>query len=145
MATKNSSGVIVPRNFRLLDELDEGQKTNIDPNITWGLEDANDNSLTNWVGIIIGPPRTNYDARAYSLKVTCSDNYPEEPPTVRFITKIHMSCVDDRGLVCSSKINCLKNWKRDYRIKEVLTEIRKKMILKENSKLPQPPEIEQFK
>ena len=47
--------VIVPRNFKLLEELEKSEKGHGDMSISFGLVDSGDTFLSEWNGGILGP------------------------------------------------------------------------------------------
>merc|ERR1712002_960542 len=128
--------VVVPRNFILIDELEEGIRGGGDATISWGLVD-DDRTLTHWNATIIGPLKTNFENRIYNLSIECGPLYPDERPQVNFLTKINLSIVHDHGVV---QMPYLKQWKRSCSMKGLLQEIRKCMASKENKNASQPPE-----
>lgn len=96
--------------------------------------------MCHWTGTIIGPPGTVHDSRIYTLKIYCSESYPDTPPQVRFKTQINMSCVARNGTVDPRAFVTLRDWNRNKTMETVLTDLRREMAQPHNRKLPQPPE-----
>ncbi|GMH51124.1 hypothetical protein TrRE_jg12737 [Triparma retinervis] len=137
--------VIVPRNFKLLEELEASEKGVTDGTITFGLAVPDDTFLTTWNASIMGPPNTPYDNKFYSLMVTCTDDYPTVPPLIKFVTKVNLPCVNQRdGTVIEQKLPATKSWNRQMGIHEVLKGIVAEMKVTANRKLAQPRENEEF-
>jgi ubiquitin-conjugating enzyme E2 variant len=134
------ASITVPRNFRLLEELEKGEKGIGDGTVSYGMDDADDMLMRNWTGTIIGPSSTNHDGRIYTLKLFCDLNYPDRPPLVRFQSRVNMDCVGANGQVDPMKFPVLGQWRREYTMETVLTELRRQMASHHNKKLQQPPE-----
>ena len=136
--------VEVPRNFRLLEELDigEGIQGELPAGISYGLNDPNDATLTTWCGSIIGPPNTRFDSRLISIKFVCGPNYPNQPPVVTFISKVNLPFVDQSGNIIINSFPLLKVWNPATTIQKILEEIAS--LMKKYGKNPQPPEGETY-
>ena len=52
--------VTVPRNFRLLEELENSEKGHGDMSTSFGLVDSGDTFLSDWNGGILGPAGVSY-------------------------------------------------------------------------------------
>jgi len=140
MASSSGEKIIVPRNFVLLEELEKAEKGQTDANVSMGLIDSADISLTNWTCTILGPANSPLDNRIVSLVVQCGPNYPIKPPSVCFASKVNFPFVDNQGNCLQDKIPGLKNWKDTYRIDKLLQEIRQLIMKPEYRKLQQPAE-----
>mmetsp|Transcript_14494 Transcript_14494/g.25981 ORF Transcript_14494/g.25981 Transcript_14494/m.25981 type:complete len:139 (+) Transcript_14494:264-680(+) len=131
------SDVIVPRSFKLLEELEQGEKGVGVPAphsgfVSYGLADAEDMSLSHWNASIIGPQNTSLGDRIYTLRIFCSEDYPNVPPQIHFISKINMNIVDQR----TGQVLKMPGWNRNHSIANCLVYLREQM--KRASKLSQP-------
>ncbi|TPX14538.1 uncharacterized protein E0L32_005230 [Thyridium curvatum] len=103
----------VPRNFKLLAELEKGEKGMGAGACSYGLEDPEDIYMSNWRGTIWGPPHGNHENRIYELKMNCGPNYPKEPPLIHFVSQINLPGVSPQdGLVDKNSIGILRDWER---------------------------------
>ncbi|KAJ5333248.1 hypothetical protein N7541_003080 [Penicillium brevicompactum] len=135
----------VPRNFRLLEELEKGEKGLSADACSYGLADGEDMMMSNWNGTILGPPHSVHENRIYSVNIHCGPEYPDTPPTVQFVSRVNLPCVDPRtGKVDATKFPTLATWKRDFTMETVLIELRRNMALPQHKKLPQPEEGSSF-
>lgn len=134
----------MPRNFRLLEELDKGEHGLGDPNVSYGLEVGDDITLSHWTGMIQGPANTVYDGRFYSLKIHCGPNYPQEAPQVSFVTRINLNGINGRGQLDRNIFRVLRDWTSNFTLENLLVEIRKEMSNENNRRLAQPGEGESY-
>ena len=63
--SRNMAAVVIPRNFRLLDEYENAIKGTGDGTVSVGLVRDDDKLLSDWHGTIIGPANTAFDGRIY--------------------------------------------------------------------------------
>mmetsp|Transcript_57099 Transcript_57099/g.63820 ORF Transcript_57099/g.63820 Transcript_57099/m.63820 type:complete len:148 (-) Transcript_57099:148-591(-) len=137
--------VVTPRNFKLLDELENSEKGHGDMSISFGLVDSGDTFLSDWNGGILGPAGTQHDGRFYQLRIHCTESYPLVPPTIKFISKINLGCVDSRtGEIESSKVPAMRSWDGNAGIEGILRSIRMEMCSDKNRRLKQPTEGSTF-
>ena len=158
-----SSGekIIVPRNFRLLDELEKQEKGGSDQTVSFGLCQADDITLSHFQCTILGYPNTCIDNRIISLLVHCGPDYPNKAPEIQFQNKLNFPfivrpCIppplprlapshhrrthasqDGAGRCNLDKAKI--RWQPEMKIEKLLQELRNAMQKPEN-KRAQPPE-----
>ena len=81
--------------------------------------------MSNWNATIIGPGHSVYQNRIYSLSIHCGPSYPDQPPEVRFLTKINLPCVKPDGRIDYNALPILSNWSRDSTIETILLSLRR--------------------
>ena len=138
----------VPRNFKLLDELEDAERsqegmadislgethhrcrvsrhtlvgTSTPPGA--GLVTLEDTLMTNWQSTIVAAPGGGQDVRLWFLTLVAGPDYPKEPPTIKFTSKINMACVGSKGDVDPAKVPYLKDWDTSCTLKGALTAVK---------------------
>ena len=83
---------------RLMKDL---KKLETEQSPTSGVTATPDNdSLFRWNAVIFGPEGTIWDGGIFKLYLEFSEDYPNKPPKVKFITKIFHPNVYNDGSIC---------------------------------------------
>ena len=79
------------------------------------------NNLFTWKASFKGPSDTPYENGIFHLNIVFPENYPFQPPKVKFITKIYHCNINSKGGIC---LDILKNeWSPALTISKVLLSI----------------------
>lgn len=124
--------IVIPRNFILLHELEEIEKSpQYLGSVSYGLESYDDNILLErWEGVIL----TNKSDNVYKLKIFVGSNYPYEPPQFTFVdTKPNNCLLNTKGFISNNghitkDFPLIKNWNSGMRIKDVLLSLKQYLI-----------------
>ncbi|BFZ57137.1 Ubiquitin-conjugating enzyme E2 2 [Savitreella phatthalungensis] len=74
-----------------------------------------------WNAVIIGPADTPFEDGTFKLILQFEENYPNKPPTVKFISKMFHPNVYSSGDLC---LDILQNrWSPTYDVAAILTSI----------------------
>ena len=91
------------------------------------------NDLFHWDGIIIGPPDSIYEGGIFKLKMTFTNEYPNIPPKVIFVTKLFHPNIYGDGSICLDILK--KNWSPIYSVNSILLSIQS-LLLTPNPQSP---------
>ena len=99
-----------------------------------GINATPDNdSLFRWNAVIFGPEDTIWEGGIFKLYLEFSEDYPNKPPKVKFLTKLFHPNIYNDGSIC---LDILKdNWSPVYDISSILTSIQS-LLCDPNTKSP---------
>ncbi|KAL6052195.1 E2 ubiquitin-protein ligase peroxin 4 [Balamuthia mandrillaris] len=83
---------------------------------------CNESNIFHWRGFITGPPETPYEGGTFELDINVPENYPLQPPTILFLTKVfHPNIHFKTGEIC---LDLLKTaWSAVYTLQSVCRSI----------------------
>uniref|UniRef100_A0AC34RAJ8 UBC core domain-containing protein n=1 Tax=Panagrolaimus sp. JU765 TaxID=591449 RepID=A0AC34RAJ8_9BILA len=88
------------------------------PGISGAPSEAN---ILIWEAVIVGPPDTPFEDGTFKLKLEFSEEYPNKPPVVKFLSKMFHPNIYNDGSIC---LDILQNrWSPTYDVSAVLTSV----------------------
>ncbi|KAH0449463.1 hypothetical protein IEQ34_020155 [Dendrobium chrysotoxum] len=80
-----------------------------------------DNNIMLWNAVIFGPDDTPWDGGTFKLTLQFTEDYPNKPPTVRFVSRMFHPNIYADGSIC---LDILQNqWSPIYDVAAILTSI----------------------
>uniref|UniRef100_A0A183CDT9 E2 ubiquitin-conjugating enzyme n=1 Tax=Globodera pallida TaxID=36090 RepID=A0A183CDT9_GLOPA len=78
-------------------------------------------SIMHWEAVIFGPQDTPFEDGTFKLSLEFTEEYPNKPPTVKFVSKMFHPNVYADGSIC---LDILQNqWSPTYDVAAILTSI----------------------
>ena len=115
---------------RLLKDLKKLESEDSSSGITATPED---DSLFRWRAVIFGPDDTEWEGGIFKLVLEFSEDYPNKPPKVKFLTKMFHPNIYNDGSIC---LDILQNmWSPVYDVSSILTSIQS-LLCDPNTKSP---------
>ncbi|KAK8977269.1 hypothetical protein V6N11_021355 [Hibiscus sabdariffa] len=82
-----------------------------------------DNNIMLWNAVIFGPDDTPWDGGTFKLFLQFAEDYPNKPPTVRFVSRMFHPNIYADGSIC---LDILQNqWSPIYDVAAILTSIQR--------------------
>jgi len=89
-----------------------------------------DNNIMLWNAVIFGPDDTPWDGGTFKLTLQFTEDYPNKPPTVRFVSRMFHPNIYADGSIC---LDILQNqWSPIYDVAAILTSIQVSFIFSLN-------------
>lgn len=92
-----------------------------------------DEDIMTWNAVIFGPDGTPWEGGTFKLELKFTEDYPNKPPNVKFVTKLFHPNVYANGQICLDILQ--NNWSPCYDIAAVLTSIQS-LLTDPNPKSP---------
>ncbi|CDW88223.1 ubiquitin-conjugating enzyme e2 2-like [Stylonychia lemnae] len=115
---------------RLLKDLKKLQNEDSSSGIT---ATPDEDSLYRWKAVIFGPDDTEWEGGIFRLILEFTEDYPNKPPKVKFLSKMFHPNIYNDGSIC---LDILQNmWSPVYDISSILTSIQS-LLCDPNTKSP---------
>ena len=96
-------------------------RMNSDPPSGVNAAPTSEDNIMSWSAIIFGPDDTPWEGGTFHLLIDFSEDYPNKPPRVRFVSKVFHPNVYADGQIC---LDILQNqWSPIYDVAAILTSI----------------------
>ena len=80
-----------------------------------------DSDIMNWNAVIFGPADTPFEDGTFHLTLSFSEDYPNKPPVVKFVSKMFHPNVYNDGSICMDILQT--RWSPTYDVAAILTSI----------------------